>query len=544
MTLLSEMTRWYDSYPAPDSSPDHQALSRWVHAWTPALREGADTLVRDLSAASASSGFPAEQSSAVAEDMLERLGEFRDMAGRFAEEESESDDATSAAGQGAGAPVTAAQSVQWLCERALARALDACERLGNLLRSPAAQAAEKKTWLLLGEAGQGKTHLLVDAARRAVDEGRPALVVFGQELTGHDTLSEIAQKRGLGPLAERDFLQALDAAGAASGCRFLLIIDALNDSDDAGNWKSELLALQVRLAGYQHIALLVSCRSTFKSIVVPDRFDVPASVHSGFAGREMEGLESYLRGVAAALPNNPLLASVFTNPLFVKLYADSLSKSLKRGGSGGHPRDRSAVFDAYVDHRAATICSRLGLDPLERPVHRAVDALASRMAAAQRSVLPREEARALVDAYAPAATAWPETMLGQLLAQGLVSNERTFMAEQATGIGFPYQAFGDDPCCAVGLRCPPGRDRRATRGTPAGRRFLAAELAGSGCPELSGGGIDSPARANRDGTHRPAGWLSPIGNGRRWPRQARGRTRLPAGPQLSGNASAAQHTQY
>ncbi|MFJ6000410.1 hypothetical protein [Streptomyces sp. NPDC092370] len=282
VTLLSEMTRWYDSYPAPASSPDHQALSRWVHAWTPALREGAHTLVHDLSAASATSGFPAEQSSAVVEDMLERLGEFKDLADRFTEEECESD-ATPAAGRGVNAPVTAVQSVQWLCERALARAFDACARLDGLLRSSAAQAAEKKTWLLLGEAGQGKTHLLVDAARRAVDEGRPALVVFGQELTGHNTLSEIAQKRGLGPLAKRDFLQAMDAAGAASACRFLLIIDALNDSDDAGNWKSELLALQVRLAGYQHIALLVSCRSTFKSIVVPDRFDVPASVHSGFA---------------------------------------------------------------------------------------------------------------------------------------------------------------------------------------------------------------------------------------------------------------------
>ncbi|MFB7746271.1 hypothetical protein [Streptomyces sp. NPDC056132] len=444
VTLLSEMTRWCDSYPAPASSPDHQVLARWVHAWTPALREGAHTLVHDLSAASATSGFPAEQSSAVVEDMLERLGEFKDLADRFTEEERESDDAIPAAGRGANAPVTAVQSVQWLCERALARAFDACERLDGLLRSPAAQTAEKKTWLLLGEAGQGKTHLLVDAARRAVDEGRPALVVFGQELTGHNTLSEVAQKRGLGPLAERDFLQAMDAAGAASGCRFLLIIDALNDSDDAGNWKSELLALQVHLARYKHIALLVSCRSIFKSIVVPDRFDVPASVHSGFAGREMEGLESYLRDVAAVLPNTPLLASVFTNPLFVKLYADSLSKSLERGGSGGHPRDRSAVFDAYVDHRAETICSRLGLDPLERPVHLAVDALAARMAAARRSVLPRDEARALVDEYAPAATSWPATMLGQLLAQGLVSNERTYKADQATGIGFPYQAFGDD----------------------------------------------------------------------------------------------------
>ncbi|MER6014878.1 hypothetical protein [Streptomyces bluensis] len=442
------MTRWHSRYPAPDSSPAHQALSQWVHSWTLPLREGAQTLVHDLSAVSATSGFPAEQAAAVAEDMLERLGEFRGLADRFAEELPENAGVSAAPvpQPGRDGPVTASQSVAALCEGALARARSACERVEDLMQGAPAKAAQKRAWLLLGEAGQGKTHLLVDAARRAVDDGRPALVVFGQELSGHNTLSEIAQKRGLGPLPERDFLQAMDAAGAASGCRFLLIIDALNDADDAGNWKSELLALQGHLAGYRHIALVVSCRSTFRSLVVPDRFDGPASVHSGFAGREMEGLESYLRGNPAALPNTPLLASVFTNPLFVKLYADSLSKSQDRGaaGSGGHPRDRSAVFDAYVDHRAATICSRLGLDPLERPVHRAVDALASRMAAARLSVLPRDEARTLVGAYAPAATTWPDTMLGQLLAQGIVSHERTYKAAEGIGIGFPYQAFGDD----------------------------------------------------------------------------------------------------
>ncbi|MFI5966398.1 hypothetical protein ACIA8J_30095 [Streptomyces asoensis] len=443
--LLAEMTRWQNLYPASGSSAAHHALSQWVHSWTPPLREGAEGLVQDLSAASATSGFPAEQTAAVAEDMLERLGEFRNLADRFAGEPPESEEPSAAPGAqpGINRTRTASQSVEALCEGVLARTRGACEQMESLMRGSAAQAAEKRAWLLLGEAGQGKTHLLVDAARKAVDDGRPALVVFGQELSGHNTLSEIAQKRGLGPLPERDFLQAMDAAGAASGCRFLLIIDALNDSDDAGNWKSELLALQGHLAAYRHIALVVSCRSTFKTLVVPDHFDGPVSVHSGFAGREMEGLESYLRGNPAALPNTPLLASVFTSPLFVKLYADSLSKSQDRGTTG-HPRDRSAVFDAYVDHRAETICTRLGLDPLERPVHRAVDALASRMAAARLAVLPRDEARALADACAPTATKWPDTMLGQLLAQGIVSHERTYKAIQEIGIGFPYQAFGDD----------------------------------------------------------------------------------------------------
>ncbi|MFJ9138674.1 hypothetical protein ACIRRT_37005 [Streptomyces sp. NPDC102256] len=444
-TLLAEMAWWLDRYPAPDSSPTHNALSRWAQTWTPALREGADSLVQDLSAVSARSGFPAERAAAVVEDMMEQLGEFRVLADRFADEPPGTDEAPSPplSPPGAGLPRTASESLDALCKSALARAHNACEQVLGLMQSSAAQAAEKRAWLLLGEAGQGKTHLLVDAARRAVAEGRPALVVFGQELSGRGTLSEIAQRRGLGQLPERDFLQAMDAAGAASGCRFLLIIDALNDSADAENWKSELLALQGHLAGYRHIALVVSCRSTFSSLVVPDHFDGPTSVHSGFAGREMEGLESYLRGNRAALPNTPLLASVFTNPLFVKLYADSLNRSRDQG-SDSRPRDRSAVFDAFVDHRAESICTRLGLDPLERPVHRAVDALASHMATGHLSVLPRNEARDLANAYAPGATAWPETMLGQLLAQGIVSHEQTYGADAGIGIGFPYQAFGDD----------------------------------------------------------------------------------------------------
>ncbi|MFJ6709317.1 MULTISPECIES: hypothetical protein [unclassified Streptomyces] len=445
--LLAKVTWWHERYPAPAGSPAHGALSQWVQSWTQPLREGADSLVRDLSAASASSGFPAEQAAAVAEEMLEVLGEFGGLADRFAAEppEDDEDPAPPLPRPGTGRARTASGSVESLREGALARAHGACEQVLSLLRGSAARAAEKGAWLLLGKAGQGKTHLLVDAARRAVDAGRPALVVFGQELSGQGALSEIAQRRGLGQLPERDFLQAMDAAGAASDCRFLLIIDALNDSADARNWQSELLALQGRLAGYRHIALVVSCRSTFRSLVVPDRFDGPTSVHPGFAGREMEGLESYLRGKPAALPNTPLLASVFTNPLFVKLYADSLRRSRGTFGPSSRPRNRSAVFDAYVDHRAEAICSRLRLDPLDRPVHRAVDALASYMAAEHLSVLPRDKARDLADAYAPTATAWPDTMLGQLLDQGIVSHERTaYGAEAEIGIGFPYQAFGDD----------------------------------------------------------------------------------------------------
>jgi hypothetical protein len=88
----------------------------------------------------------------------------------------------------------------------------AAGELEALCRSDAARAAEGKAWVLLGEAGQGKTHLLVDATRRALGESRPSVTVFGELLTAKDPLTQIAQQ--LGP---RNAVPCGAAAG--DGCR-------------------------------------------------------------------------------------------------------------------------------------------------------------------------------------------------------------------------------------------------------------------------------------------------------------------------------------
>lgn len=446
-TLTAEMRWWHGRHPAPEEDVQHAALSQWLHEWADPLGEGSERLVSELAGATAASGFPAGSSAAVLKDMLGGFGQFHDLADRYAvaQQERSPRGGAAAAGVGRTAASETAASMTSMREGALARAERVCGQMLTSMTGDAARAAETGTWLLLGEAGQGKTHLLIDAVQRAVAEGRPALAVLGQELSGHNALEEIARRSGLGQLPAQDFLQAMNAAGAAANCRFLLAIDALNDSDDAAYWKTELRALQSAVAQYPHVALVVSCRTTLQRLVVSDAFEGPRTVHRGFTGREMQGLESYLRAIPDALPRTPLLTSVFTNPLFVKLYADSLRRSLEKGRSTtkAHARDRSAVFEAFVDHRAEDICERLGLDASVRPVHRAVNALAAQMATDQVAVLPREQARSIADACAPAATAWPTTMLGQLIAEGIVSAERVHGTAEL-GIGFPYQAFGDD----------------------------------------------------------------------------------------------------
>ncbi|MDX3524822.1 hypothetical protein [Streptomyces scabiei] len=324
------------------------------------------------------------------------------------------------------------------------------QRLAALCRSDAAQAAEAKAWVLLGEAGQGKTHLLVDATRRALEAGRPAVTVFGELMAAEDPLTEIARQLGLGDVPHSVLLQALDAAGAASNTRFLLMIDALNDAEEPARWRSRLPQLWAQTAPYDYVAVVVSCRSSLKDVVLPadvSAHHVPCTDHPGFAGHEVEALESYLQKAPSALPRTPLLAPAFSNPLFVKLYCESLEAlPEEQRGIAARTQHRSAVFDSFLERRARQVHLGLHLDVGDRVVQRAVKELARQMAQAGREVLPRQQVKTITEAFAPHLRQWPNTLLGQMVAHGLLASERfhTVDGHPEAGYGFGYQAFSDD----------------------------------------------------------------------------------------------------
>lgn len=362
------------------------------------------------------------------------------------------EDLSNEAAQSATAEERKAGSRSW--SREDTSAIDGARRRAEDLRafclSDVARAAEARRWVLLGEAGQGKTHLLVDATRRALEQGRPSLTIFAEQLTAVDPLTQIAKNLGLGTLPHEVLLQAMDAAGAASGARFTLCIDALNDSNESGGWRSALPALAAEMERYDHVALVVSCRSSLARAVLPDDLKgrgFPVTEHPGFAGHEVEALEAYLREAPSTLPCTPMLTPAFSNPLFVKLYSDTvLSLPAGERHTDTTTLHRSAVFGAFVDTRAGQINRRLSLDPAERSVHQAVQKLAAFMAAKGREVVSHAEARTVVDGLAPSRTSWPDTMLGQLVAHGVLATDR-YMHSSGTleaGIGFAYQAFSDD----------------------------------------------------------------------------------------------------
>ena len=368
------------------------------------------------------------------------------------------------------------------CLGVLYRAVDAFE---TFLQSGASVAAERGALVMTGEAGQGKTHLFCDAGKRATEAGRPAIVLLAGRMSGRRVWHEIADQLGLGDEGREVVIGAIQAAAQASNAPFLLLIDALNEADDPKAWREELPALLAEVAQSPWISLGVSVRSTFVPIVFPSSglSSVAEVEHRGFERRELEATERFFDAFSLDQPRIRLLTREFTNPLFLKLYCEGLQEM----GVSAPPASEnhvSGVFERYLKSKAARIASRLDLDPATRPVEKAIDAFCGALAQENKDTLPREQSASIIDAFAPGRERWPDTLLGQLLDEGVLTADvawRRNAAESVQVIRFTYQRFADYRVASAfldPLDDDPARLREAlAAGRPLRKRVLTAPAA-------------------------------------------------------------------
>jgi hypothetical protein len=105
----------------------------------------------------------------------------------------------------------------------------ATDALTSWLESSAGRSFLRQSYFLTGQAGAGKTHLLLDATRRALEAGRPAGFLTGAQFGQGDLWASITDQLGLEAVGKDLLLRAMDAEGEAastSGSRFVVFIDA------------------------------------------------------------------------------------------------------------------------------------------------------------------------------------------------------------------------------------------------------------------------------------------------------------------------------
>jgi hypothetical protein len=312
------------------------------------------------------------------------------------------------------------------------RALSALRRAAELAGSATTTAARNKTLLLTGRAGAGKTHLLCDAAARRVANGLPTIVLLGQDFDARSLLWQIPEQSQLGGTLD-DVLAVLDGAAEAAGCIGLLMIDAVNESERSERWRDDARALKAAAGRYQHVGLVVSCRTEFMPAVIGDDDDMAQVEHAGFAEATDVAVERFTREFGLEAPAFPVLNPEFSNPLFLKLTCEALTTlgaTRFQFGSAG----LSTVCDAFLEavNQRLSESGRCDYDVRSDPVGTVVRQLAS----LGTRTLDRSDVQRITEEALPG-RAWSHSLMRGLIAEGV-------LAEMSDGrIVFGYQRLGD-----------------------------------------------------------------------------------------------------
>ena len=238
--------------------------------------------------------------------------------------------------------------------------------------------ADSPLMVLRGAAGTGKTHLLCDLAHRRVSAGRPTVLLMGQRFVSNETpWSQALQQLDLSSLSAGGFVGALEAAAQAADSRALVMIDAINEGTGRNIWPSHLAAFLKHLERSPWIGVVLSVRSSFEELVLPEDVRSRAAVvtHSGFTGLEYDATKTFFRHYGLELPSTPLLAPEFQNPLFLKTLCRGLNGKGKRHLPRGF-QGITAVFDLYLSAVNERLASSLDFDSRTPLVRQAVEAVA------------------------------------------------------------------------------------------------------------------------------------------------------------------------
>ena len=373
------------------------------------------------------------------------------------------------------------------------RALEAIRLGEELADGQITRAARDKLLLLVGRAGVGKTHLLCDVAQRRIVEGRPTVLLLGQDFDQRSLLTQVGDLTQLGSSLD-DVLGVLDSSAEVAGCVGLFMIDALNESERPERWRDDARALATAAARWPRIAVVLTCRMEFVDEVIGDWPDAMVE-HVGFAEATDVAVRRFAQVYGLEPPTFPVLNPEFNNPLFLKLTCDALETL----GAGRFPfgaAGLTTISAAFVEsvNRRLSGPSRCDYDEHSDPVGRAVRAIAM----VGRVPFYRSDVERITSELLPDRT-WSRSLMRGLLAEGVLN-------ELGDGrITFGYQRLGDVARAeAVAERTPDevrgwleglGDDRWRERGVLGALAVIVPERFGI---ELVDMAVDSEGRVSHD----------------------------------------------
>ena len=302
--------------------------------------------------------------------------------------------------------------------------------------------ANKPYLIINGEAGCGKSHLMGDVASNRIADGLPTLFFLGSDFTEGTYETTITSKIGfVGTFQE--FLSSFNQIGCQVGSRALLMIDALNEGNQATLWKERLPGLIKSLEKFPAIGLVVSVRDTYFDDVIPDEVESNCNAtiieHRGFKGLEYEAVRQFCLAYELNLPNVPILTPEFCNPLFLKIVCDTLEASGEKVFPTGF-NGVSELFNQYFKNLDKKFAERSKDYKYRDVVSASVKLLAIPVFEAKYNLLKKKDADSLLQQQFP----FCHNLLADLIDNNvLLKTKSPFDEDNNDCVVFSYQRISD-----------------------------------------------------------------------------------------------------
>ena len=310
------------------------------------------------------------------------------------------------------------------------------------------KAAEAQAVLVYGEAGIGKSHLLCDISLGRIEKNQPTVFLLGAQYQGGNPLDLIQDAVDLKTYRMEQVLGAIDAAAEASGSRALIVIDAINEGIHREDWQNYISSFLSDVAEYKHVAVLLSCRSTYLDYILPDESVLGEDrlvrvEHPGFRGHEHRAAEKYLSRQGISKSSTPVLVPEFTNPLFLK----TCCKALKANGQTAFPKGfngTTRLYDFYIQSIEKTVARKKYYFPSERAVENALLDFASKLFPGHLTGISKGEARTLINTHDPNPNRG-DPLLDTLLHEGVLAENISYEDDKRGEpiVRFTYERFSD-----------------------------------------------------------------------------------------------------
>lgn len=306
--------------------------------------------------------------------------------------------------------------------------------------------AEAQIFVLMGEAGSGKTHLLCDLAKQRIAQNRPTVLLLGQCFTTTDPPArQVANLLDFPNASLTEIVGCLEAAAQAANARCLILIDALNEGMGRHIWATHLTDFVEKVKASPWLAIVLSVRTCYTKSVVPDGVfnEAAKASHCGFEEVQQAAVKFFFLAHGLEFASVPVFSREFSNPLFLK----TLCRGLKRSGYRMLPRGFhgiTKVFGLYLEAMESDLAQRLDYSPKQQLVRKALQALVDEAARTNQQFLLSERGCELINSLLPGRD-YSKSLYKALLDEGLIMESPTFERDGIVDdvVSIAYERWAD-----------------------------------------------------------------------------------------------------